>query len=53
MNVWIALAVVLLILALLAFITSRGAQDTRPMFLWGSTPWGRLPWSIAISARAI
>lgn len=40
MNVWIALAVVLLILALLAFITSRGAQDTRPMFLWGFNAMG-------------
>lgn len=40
MNVWIALAAVLLILALLAFITSRGAQDTRPMFLWGFNAMG-------------
>ncbi|QPT12957.1 Predicted membrane protein [Serratia rubidaea] len=40
MNVWIALAIVLLILSVLAFVSSRNAQDTRPMFLWGFNAMG-------------
>lgn len=40
MDVWIAVVVVLLVMSVLAFVTSQKARDTRPMFLWGFNAMG-------------